>query len=82
VVDCYADWCGPCRFISPQLEKFSDDHSDAAFLKLDVDELSDLAQELGIRAMPTFLFFKNGEKLTDVVGANPGALEAAIKEHK
>jgi thioredoxin 1 len=41
----------------------------------------DVAQELGVRAMPTFMFFKNGEKVTEVVGANPKAIEAAIKEH-
>jgi thioredoxin 1 len=44
-----------------------------------VDEVPDVAQDLGIRAMPTFLLFKNGEKVAEVVGANPKALEAAIK---
>jgi thioredoxin 1 len=48
------------------------------FIKLDVDEVPDVAQELGIRAMPTFLIFKNGEKVGEVVGANPPALKAAI----
>lgn len=51
------------------------------FYKLDVDEVPEVAQKLGIRAMPTFLFFKNGEKVGEVVGANPKALEAAIKNH-
>lgn len=51
------------------------------FYKLDVDDVPDVAQELGIRAMPTFLFFKKGLKVTEVVGANPKALEAAIKQH-
>jgi len=40
-----------------------------------------VAQELGVRAMPTFLLFKNGEKVGEVVGANPKALEAAIQSH-
>jgi len=63
----------PCRM--------SDTYPDARFYKLDVDEVPDVAQELGIRAMPTFLLFKNGEKVGEVVGANPKALEAAIKSN-
>jgi thioredoxin 1 len=50
-------------------------------LKVDVDELSEVAQEYGIRAMPTFLIFKDGEKVEEVVGADPTKLEAAIKKH-
>lgn len=44
-----------------------------------MDELPDVAQELSVRAMPTFLLFKDGEKVGEVVGANPNALESAIK---
>jgi thioredoxin 1 len=50
------------------------------FIKLDVDEVPDVAQELGIRAMPTFLIFKDGEKVGEVVGANPPVLKAAIEK--
>lgn len=57
----------------------SDTYKNAAFFKLDVDEVPDVAQELGIRAMPTFMIFKDGEKVAEVVGANPAALNAAIK---
>jgi len=46
-----------------------------------VDEVPDVAQELSVRAMPTFLLFKNGEKVGEVVGANPAALETAIKNN-
>lgn len=46
-----------------------------------MDEVPDLAQELGIRAMPTFLLFKGGEKVDEVVGANPKAIEAAIQKN-
>ncbi len=56
------------------------DYKKAHFVKVDVDEVPDLAQELGIRAMPTFVIFKNGEKVSEVVGANPVALEAAIAD--
>ncbi|XPS76755.1 thioredoxin trx1 [Ascochyta lentis] len=79
VLDCFATWCGPCKVIAPQVVKFSSTYPNARFFKLDVDEVPDVAQELGIRAMPTFLLFKGGDKVAEVVGANPKALEAAIK---
>ncbi|KAF2009971.1 thioredoxin-domain-containing protein [Aaosphaeria arxii CBS 175.79] len=79
VLDCFATWCGPCKVIAPQVLKYSKAYPEARFYKLDVDEVPDVAQELGIRAMPTFLLFKNGDKVGEVVGANPKALEAAIK---
>lgn len=61
--------------------RFSEKYPDTRFYKLDIDEVPDIAQELGIRAMPTFVFFKNGEKVGEVVGANPKAIEAGIQEH-
>ncbi|KAH6718135.1 thioredoxin-like protein [Leptodontidium sp. 2 PMI_412] len=79
ILDCFATWCGPCKVIAPQVVKFSDEFPDAHFAKLDVDEVPDVAQELGIRAMPTFLIFKDGEKVKEVVGANPNALKSAIE---
>ncbi|CZT42316.1 related to thioredoxin [Rhynchosporium secalis] len=78
IVDCFATWCGPCKVIAPQVVKYSDEYTGAHFIKLDVDEVPDVAQELGVRAMPTFLIFKNGEKTHEVVGANPKALMTAI----
>jgi thioredoxin 1 len=81
VLDCFATWCGPCKVIAPKVSKFSEEYPQAKFFKVDVDEVSDVAQELGIRAMPTFLLFKNGEKVGEVVGANEKALEAAIKRY-
>jgi len=81
VLDCFATWCGPCKVIAPQVVKLSDKYPNARFFKLDVDEVADVAKELGIRAMPTFLLFKGGDKIAEVVGANPKALEAAIESN-
>ncbi|EMC91960.1 hypothetical protein BAUCODRAFT_39110 [Baudoinia panamericana UAMH 10762] len=81
VLDCFATWCGPCKVIAPTVVKYSDTYTDARFYKLDVDEVPEVAQELAVRAMPTFLLFKNGEKVGEVVGANPSALETAIKSN-
>ena len=58
----------------------SENYPSARFCKLDVDEVPDVAQELGIRAMPTFIVFKDGEKVGEVVGADPKALKAAIEK--
>jgi thioredoxin 1 len=62
-------------------DRFAKKYPHARFYKIDVDEVPDVAQELGIRAMPTFLLFKDGEKVGEVVGANPKALEAAISSN-
>ncbi|TAQ83081.1 hypothetical protein B7494_g8596 [Chlorociboria aeruginascens] len=80
VLDAFATWCGPCKVIAPQVVKFSDEFPSAHFVKIDVDEVPDVAQELGIRAMPTFIIFKGEEKVDEIVGANPQALRAAIEK--
>ena len=81
VVDFYATWCGPCKVIAPRVVEFSKQYPNATYLKVDVDELSDLAQEYGIRAMPTFMIFKDGEKVDELIGANPVKLEEKIKQY-
>lgn len=60
--------------------RYSDEFPDVFFAKLDVDEVPDVAQELAVRAMPTFYIFKDGEKVHDVVGANPKGLLAGIEQ--
>lgn len=57
----------------------SQQYPQVRFYKIDVDELPDISQEVGVTAMPTFVVFKGGEKVQTVVGANPPALEAAVK---
>ncbi|CAM1511723.1 Fc.00g092360.m01.CDS01 [Cosmosporella sp. VM-42] len=80
LVDAFAEWCGPCKAISPKLEQWSNsaDYKNVVFVKIDVDELPDLSQDLGIRAMPTFILFKNKEKIGEVVGANPPGILKAL----
>ncbi|KAA8652474.1 hypothetical protein EYZ11_009272 [Aspergillus tanneri] len=79
VVDCFATWCGPCKAIAPKVAEFSKTYPQAKFYQIDVDDLAAVAAELGVRAMPTFFLFNDGEKVNNVVGANPPALEAGIK---
>ncbi|KAI1176709.1 thioredoxin-like protein [Nemania sp. FL0916] len=80
VVDAFAVWCGPCKAISPVVDKFSESpaFSNIYFVKIDVDELPDLSQELGISAMPTFIAFKNGEIADKVVGASVPKIETML----
>jgi thioredoxin len=77
VVDFTAVWCGPCQRIAPTFEALAEEFSDTAVLvKVDVDELGGLAAELGISSMPTFLFYKGG----DIIHTMRGADEAKLRE--
>merc|ERR1712093_273034 len=62
VVDCYADWCGPCKMIAPELEKLAVANPTVKVVKIDVDAEEDLAAALGVEAMPTFIQFVDGQK--------------------
>lgn len=64
--------------IAPKVLQFSKDYPEVDFYKINVDEVASVASELGVRAMPTFFFFRNGEKVGEVVGANPSALKVCI----
>ena len=70
-------------FIPPPASHSNDEQfKDIFFAKIDVDELPELSQELGIRAMPTFMLFKDGEKAEELVGANPNALVSLLQKFK
>ncbi len=70
VVDFWATWCGPCRTMGPIIEELSKEYEGRVIIgKCDVEENDDLAMDLGIRNIPTILFFKNGEQVDKVVGA-------------
>lgn len=78
VVDFWATWCGPCRMIAPVIAKLAEKYGGKiAVGKCDVEDNDDLAAEFGIRNIPTILFFKNGEVVDKMVGAQS---EAKIDE--
>lgn len=81
VISFKAVWCGPCRTLAPKMEQFAEKTPSATFYNIDVDECPDIAQENGISAMPTVLFFKNGEKVGSVVGANLQQIKSLIDQH-
>ncbi len=80
VVDFTATWCGPCKTIAPYFEELSAKFPDIEFVKIDVDELEDLAAECGISAMPTFHVYSNGVKVAEMTGADKDKLLALCKD--
>ena len=66
--------------IAPKYEAFSQAYTKAVFLKLDVDEVPDVAEKAEVRAMPTFQIYVKGQKVDEIVGADPSKLEIAIKK--
>ena len=67
LVDYYADWCGPCKMLEPTVEEIAAE-TDAVVLKVDIDELQALAQDRGIRSVPTLEFYANGEQAERLIG--------------
>ena len=71
LVDFWAEWCGPCKMISPLIDELSDEVGDAAVVgKVEVDNAQALAAKFGVRSIPFLLFFKDGEVKDQIVGAN------------
>lgn len=81
VVDFYATWCGPCKAIAPVFETLAQKIPEVEFARVDVDRAEDVAMEYGITAMPTILFFQEGQKVDSIVGANMPKLLNTIKEY-
>lgn len=74
VVDFWATWCGPCQMVGPIIEELAADYEGrAAIGKCDVDANSELLAQFGVRNIPTILFFKKGELVNKLVGAQPKA---------
>ncbi len=70
LVDFYAVWCGPCSMMAPVVDEIAEEMGDKVVVgKVNVDESKEIAMNYGIRNIPTFLFFKNGEIAEKIVGA-------------
>lgn len=68
LIDFWADWCGPCRMMSPIIDEVSAAHPQVKVGKVNIDEEKDLALQYDITTIPTLMVFKNGEKIRESVG--------------
>jgi len=70
LLDFYADWCGPCRALTPLLQKMEEEYPDVKFLKVNVDLHGDYAVEYGVTSIPTVLVMRGKELVDRIRGMN------------
>ena len=71
LLDFYATWCGPCKMLSPILDRLAAEHDEFVVAKVNVDEAASLASEFGVASIPTLVVFKNGREVARNVGVLP-----------
>ncbi len=73
LLDFYADWCGPCRMVSPFVDQIAEEREDILVAKINVDDQPELAEAFGVSSIPTLVVMKDGEVVTQSTGARPKA---------
>lgn len=68
LIDCYATWCGPCKMLSPVIERIAEENDTCTFYKLDIDNAEEVASEFGIMSIPTLLLFEEGKLKETIIG--------------
>jgi len=83
VVDFWAEWCGPCRMVSPILEELSNEHGDkVSFVKLNVDENPQTAASYRVTSIPTLNVYSGGQVVKQIIGARPkSAILAELSDY-
>jgi thioredoxin 1 len=79
VVDFFADWCGPCKKLAPELEKYSKHYTNIAFYKINVDECEDISSKYKITSLPSLVFFQGGKDIHRIVGFNTQTIQDYLK---
>ena len=80
IVDFWAEWCGPCKMVTPVLEAIAEENN-VRLLKINVDEDTELANALNITSIPVIMLYNNGEKSKHIIGAKPKpAMQKALFE--
>ena len=80
LLDFYADWCGPCRIVSPIIDEIAEERDDVVVGKINVDEEKELASEFGVFSIPTLVVLKDGKVANQSTGARPKAQILAMLE--
>lgn len=73
LVDFWAEWCGPCRLVSPILEEIGREHDTIEVVKMNIDENPRMQTQFGIMSIPTMILFKDGVEKKRIIGARPKA---------
>ena len=83
VLDCWAEWCGPCKMVAPVIEELAKEYAGRiTFAKLNIDANMDTATKYRISAIPTMLVFRNGEMAGQIIGALPkNHIEQKLQEY-
>jgi len=81
ILDCFATWCGPCKSFAPFFDELSEKYTDVLFLKADVEKIDELTKEFKVRAMPTFIFFKNLTVIERIQGTNQQKIVSFLDEN-
>ena len=80
LIDFYADWCGPCRMVSPIVDEIAEERDDIIVGKVNVDNEQELASEFGVFSIPTLVVLDGGRVVKQVAGARPKAAILALLE--
>lgn len=78
LVDFWASWCGPCKMIGPIIDQIADERTDIKVCKVNVDDEPELATRFKVMSIPTLLVFKDGQVVTQSLGAKPKAAILAL----
>ena len=71
LVDFYADWCGPCKMLTPVLEEIDQELKDVSIYKVNLDNNQELASEFGVQSIPNLIVFQDGKAVDQMVGFTP-----------
>ena len=80
LLDFYADWCGPCRMVSPLVDEIAEENPQYLIGKINVDSETELAESFGVSSIPTLVVMKSGKIVNRIVGARPKAQILAMLE--
>ena len=78
LLDFFAEWCGPCRMVSPIVDEIANEHPEYLVAKVNVDEEPEIAQAFGVVSIPTLVVLKNGKVVNKSAGARPKAQILAL----